>query len=225
MWFGSDCGKDADRTDSCFSKYVYQVVIIEVEYNMEEIIIASGNKGKIKEAQEILKEFKVISIKKLGIDVDVEEDKETFEENAIKKAETIAKELNGKMCIADDSGIEIEYLDGFPGVRTKRWHQGSDRERNLAILEKMQGVEKENRKINFVTAIALSDGKKTICKKGIISGYVSECIRGDNGFGFDEIFELENGKTLAELSNEEKNEISARRIAIEEIRKELVQGE
>ena len=190
---------------------------------MKEIIIASGNKGKIKEAQEILKEFKVISIKELGIDIEVEEDKETFEGNAIKKAETIAKELNGKMCIADDSGIEIEYLDGFPGVRTKRWHQGSDRERNLAILEKMQGVEKSNRKIDFVTAIALSDGNKTICKKGIISGYVSESIRGDNGFGFDEIFELENGKTLAELSNEEKNEISARRIAIEEIRKELMQ--
>lgn len=193
------------------------------ESNMKEIIIASGNKGKIKEAQEILKEFKVISIKELGIDIEVEEDKETFEGNAIKKAETIAKELNGKMCIADDSGIEIEYLDGFPGVRTKRWHQGSDRERNLAILEKMQGVEKSNRKIDFVTAIALSDGKKTICKKGIISGYVSESIRGENGFGFDEIFELENGKTLAELSNEEKNEISARRIAIEEIRKELMQ--
>ena len=192
---------------------------------MKEIIIASGNKGKIKEAQEILKEFKVISIKELGIDIEVEEDKETFEGNAIKKAETIAKELNGKMCIADDSGIEIEYLDGFPGVRTKRWHQGSDRERNLAILEKMQGVEKSNRKINFVTAIALADGKKTICKKGVISGYVAESIRGDNGFGFDEIFELENGKTLAELSNKEKNEISARRIAIEEIRKELVQGE
>lgn len=192
---------------------------------MKEIIIASGNKGKIKEAQEILKEFKVISIKELGIDIEVEEDKETFEGNAIKKAETIAKELNGKMCIADDSGIEIEYLDGFPGVRTKRWHQGSDRERNLAILEKMQGVEKSNRKIDFITAIALSDGNKTICKKGIISGYVSESIRGDNGFGFDEIFELENGKTLAELSNKEKNEISARRIAIEEIRKELVQGE
>ena len=192
---------------------------------MKEIIIASGNKGKIKEAQEILKEFKVISIKELGIDIEVEEDKETFEGNAIKKAETIAKELNGKMCIADDSGIEIEYLDGFPGVRTKRWHQGSDRERNLAILEKMQGVEKSNRKIDFVTAIALSDGKKTICKKGVISGYVSENIRGENGFGFDEIFELENGKTLAELSNEEKNEISARRIAIEEIRKELMQGE
>ena len=185
---------------------------------MKEIIIASGNKGKIKETQEILKEFKVISIKELGIDIEVEEDKETFEGNAIKKAETIARELNGKMCIADDSGIEIEYLDGFPGVRTKRWHQGSDRERNLAILEKMQGVEKSNRKIDFVTAIALSDGNKTICKKGIISGYVSESIRGDNGFGFDEIFELEDGRTLAELSADEKNEISARKKALEKLK-------
>ena len=189
----------------------------------KQIIIASGNKGKIKEAQEILNNYDIIPMNEIGINIDVEEDQNTFEGNAIKKAETIAKELNGKMCIADDSGIEIEYLDGFPGVRTKRWHQGSDRERNLAILEKMQGVEKSNRKIDFVTAIALSDGNKTICKKGIISGYVSESIRGENGFGFYEIFELENGKTLAELSNEEKNEISARRTAIEEIRKELMQ--
>lgn len=189
---------------------------------MEELIIASGNIGKIKETQEIFEDFSVVSMQSKGVDIDVEEDQETFQGNAIKKAEAIAKLLGGKKCIADDSGIEIEYLDGFPGVRTKRWHQGSDRERNLAILEKMQGVEKSNRKIDFVTAIALSDGNKTICKKGIISGYVSESIRGDNGFGFDEIFELENGKTLAELSNEEKNEISARRIAIEEIREELV---
>ena len=191
---------------------------------MKEIIFASKNKGKIKEAQEILKEFKIISIKELGIDIDIEEDKETFEENAIKKAETIAKELNGKICMADDSGIEIEYLDRFPGVHTKRWHQGSDRERNLAILEKLQGVPKEKRKIDFITVIVLSDGEKTICRKGVISGYVSETIRGDNGFGFDEIFELENGMTLAELSNEEKNSISARTIAIEEIRKELIKS-
>ena len=191
---------------------------------MKERIFASKNKGKIKEAQEILKEFKIISIKELGIDIDIEEDKETFEENAIKKAETIAKELNGKICMADDSGIEIEYLDRFPGVHTKRWHQGSDRERNLAILEKLQGVPKEKRKIDFITVIVLSDGEKTICRKGVISGYVSETIRGDNGFGFDEIFELENGMTLAELSNEEKNSISARKIAIEEIRKELIKS-
>ena len=188
---------------------------------MKEIIIASGNKGKIREAQEILNEYNIVSIKDIGLDIDVEEDGKTFEENAKKKAETIAKELKGKFCIADDSGIEIEYLNGFPGVYTKRWHNGTDRERNLALIEKLNGVQKEKRKIKFVTAIAASDGKNTICEKGIIEGYVTEEPRGDNGFGFDEIFELDNGKTLAEISDEEKNKISARKIALERIRKKL----
>ena len=188
---------------------------------MKEIIIASGNKGKIREAQDILREYNIVSIKDMGLDIEVEEDGKTFEENAIKKAETIAKELNGIFCIADDSGIEIEYLDGFPGVLTKRWHDGTDRERNLAIIEKLEGVSKEKRKIKFITAIAVSDGKNTICEKGVIEGYVSENPRGDNGFGFDEIFELENGKTLAEISDEEKNKISARKIALEKIRNRL----
>lgn len=189
---------------------------------MKEIVIASGNKGKIKEAIEILKNYKIISMKELGIDIDVEEDQKTFEGNAIKKAETIAKQLNGKLCIADDSGIEIEYLDGFPGVFTKRWHKGTDRERNLAIIEKLKGVPREKRKINFVTAMAISDGKETICEIGKIEGFVAEEVKGENGFGFDEIFELENGKTLAELSQEEKNKISARRIALENLRKKIV---
>ena len=188
---------------------------------MKEIIIASGNKGKIREAQEILNEYNIVSIKDIGLDIDVEEDGKTFEENAIKKAETIAKELKGKFCIADDSGIEIECLNGFPGVHTKRWHNGTDRERNLALIEKLNGVQKEKRKIKFVTAIAVSDGKNTICEKGIIEGYVTEKPRGDNGFGFDEIFELDNGKTLAEISDEEKNKISARKIALERIRNKL----
>ena len=190
---------------------------------MREIVIASGNKGKIKEAQEILKEFKVISMNELGIDIDVEEDQKTFEGNAKKKAETIAKELNGRLCIADDSGIEIEYLDGFPGVFTKRWHKGTDRERNLALIEKLKGVPKEKRKISFTTAIALSNGVKTVCEIGKINGWVTEEVRGDNGFGFDEIFELENGKTLAEISQEEKNKISARKIALEGLRKKLIE--
>ncbi len=188
---------------------------------MEEIVIASNNKEKIKEAKEILKNYKVISMEELGIDIDVEEDKETFEGNAIKKAETIAKTLNGKLCIADDSGIEIEYLDGFPGVFTKRWNKGTDRERNIAIIEKMKGVPKDKRKISFITAIALSDGKETICEVGKIDGYVAEDVRGENGFGFDEIFELENGKTLAQISEEEKNKISARKIALESLKKSI----
>lgn len=141
---------------------------------MKEIIIASGNKGKIRETQEVLNEYKVISMNELEIDIDVEEDKNTFEGNAIKKAETIAKKIGGKMCIADDSGIEMEFLDGFPGVLTKRWHSGTDRERNLAIIEKLKGVPKEKRKITFTTAIALSNGETTICEKGIIDGFVAE---------------------------------------------------
>ena len=187
----------------------------------KDIVMASGNRGKIKEAQEILKEYKIIPMKELGINIDVEEDKETFIENATKKAETIAKELNDKMCLADDSGIEIEYLDGFPGVHTKRWLNGTDRERNLAILDKLQGVPKDKRKIKFITAIALSDGNETISVEASIDGYVAETPRGENSFGFDEIFELEDGRTLAELSNEEKNEISARRKALEKLREKL----
>lgn len=184
---------------------------------MKEIIIASNNKGKIKEAQEILKDYKIIAMKEAGINIDVEEDKDTFEGNAIKKAETISKIAQGKPCIADDSGIEIEYLKGFPGVHTKRWLDGTDRERNEAILEKLKDVSKENRKVKFVTAIAISNGKKSDVVVENIDGYISENIRGENGFGFDEIFELENGKTLAELSNAEKNEISARRKALNKI--------
>ena len=182
---------------------------------MEEIIIATSNKGKVREAQEILKKFKVIPMSEIGVNIDVEEDGKTFKENAIKKAQIIAQGIN-KRCLA-----EIEYLNGFPGVITKRWHSVTDRERNIALLEKLIGVPKEKRKIKFVTAIALSDGNTTICKEGIIEGYVANELRGNNGFGFDEIFELENGKTLAELTQDEKNEISARKIALEQIKKEI----
>lgn len=184
----------------------------------KQIIIASNNKGKIKEAQEILKDYEIISMSDAGINIDVEEDQDTFEGNAKKKAETIAKKLEGRMCIADDSGIEIEYLDGFPGVRTKRWFEGTDRERNEAIIEKLKGVPHEKRKIKFITALTLADCKKINTVIGSMEGYVAECPRGENGFGFDEIFELENGKTLAELSSEEKNEISSRRKALEALR-------
>ena len=187
----------------------------------EEIVIASNNEGKIKEVQEILSDYKIISMKETDIEIEVNEDQKTFEKNAIKKAEIISNELDGKMCLADDSGIEIEYLNGFPGVYTKRWHDGTDRERNLAILEKLKDVPKEKRKIKFVTAIALAGVFNTIVAQGLIEGYVAENVRGENGFGFDEIFELEDGRTLAELSNEEKNKISARRIALENLKNKM----
>lgn len=189
---------------------------------MKEIVIASNNKGKIKDIANILKDYKIIPMEEINIKVDVEEDQKTFEGNAIKKAETIAKLLNGKMCLADDSGIEIDYLDGFPGVFTKRWHEGTDRQRNLSIIEKLKNVPKEKRTITFTTAIAISNGKNTICELGTVKGFVAESVRGENGFGFDEIFELENGKTLAELSDKEKNQISARKMALDKLKDKLI---
>ena len=188
----------------------------------EEIIIASGNKGKIKEVQEILNDYNIISMKDYDLQIEVEEDQETFEGNAIKKAKTIAKILEGRKCIADDSGIEIEYLNGFPGVETKRWLDGTDRERNLQILKKLEGVPKEKRNIKFVSAIAISDGKNTVSAVAKLEGKVANQARGENGFGFDEIFELEDARTLAELSKEEKNRISARRKALEILKEKLV---
>lgn len=183
---------------------------------MKKIVMASSNKGKIAEAKKIMEDYEIISLKEANIDTDVEEDKDTFEDNAKKKAEEIAKVLeNDSIVIADDSGIEVAFLDGFPGVYTKRWHAGSDRERNEAILERMKGVPKENRNVKFTTAIGISNGEKTTSVVASLDGVISENCRGENGFGFDEIFELRDGRTLAELSTEEKNQISARRRALE----------
>lgn len=192
---------------------------------MKEIVVASNNKDKIEEIKEILENYKIISMREAGINIDIEENEETFEKNAIVKAEAIAKKLNGKMCIADDSGIEIEYLKGFPGVLTKRWHKGTDREKNLKLIEKLKGVQGQKRKATFTVAIALSDGEKTVCKTGKINGFIAEMVRGENGFGFDEIFELETGKTLAELTKEEKNKISARKIALKKLKELIDKGE
>ena len=100
-------------------------------------------------------------------------------------------------------------------------HKGTDRERNLSIIEKLKNVPKEKRKIKFVTAIAISNGEDTISTVANIEGYVTESPRGKNGFGFDEIFELEDGRTLAELSAEEKNQISARKKALELLKEQV----
>ena len=187
----------------------------------EDLIIASGNKGKIKEAQEILNDYNIIPMEYYDLNIEVEEDQDTSEGNAIKKAETISKILEGRKCLADDSGIYIDYLDGFPGVHTKRWFNGTEAERNLAILEKLKGVPQEKRNVKFKAAVAISDGTHTISAVGELEGKIAEVPRGKNGFGFDEIFELSNGKTLAELTPEEKNEISARKIALEMLKEKL----
>ena len=185
---------------------------------MEEIVLASNNQGKIKEIQEILKKYKVISLKEANINIKVEENQATFEGNALKKATEICR-ITNKICIADDSGLCIDVLDGFPGVKTARFlgENATQEERNSYIIEKMKN--EENRKAKVITCIAVvkPNGECNVYK-GILEGNISKEKRGKNGFGFDEIFELKDGRTLAELSDEEKNQISSRKKALDQIK-------
>lgn len=190
---------------------------------MEEIILATNNKGKIKELEEILKEYKLLSLKEANIDIEVDEDRDTFEGNALKKAGEICKVTN-KICIADDSGLCIDILNGFPGVYTARFlgEDATQDERNSYLLEKLKDKSREERKAKVITCIALvkpNGEKKTYI--GELNGYIAENKRGNNGFGIDEIFELENGKTLAELDKEEKNKISSRSLALKKLKEDM----
>ena len=186
------------------------------------IILASNNKGKVREIKELLEDEEIKTLEEMNIEIDIEEDGNTFEENALKKAREIYK-LTKIPCIADDSGICIKELNGFPGVRTARFlgDNVSQEERNNYLIEKLKGKPKEKRKVEFITCIAYVKNGEEKVFKGILEGYIAEMPRGNNGFGFDEIFELEDGKTLAELSNEEKNNISSRKIALEKLKESI----
>ena len=185
---------------------------------MKEIILATNNQGKVKEIQEILKDYKILSLKEANINIEVEENQETFEGNALKKAKEICK-LTNKICIADDSGLCIEELGGFPGVKTARFlgEDATQDERNTYILNKMKNI--LNRKAKVITCIAVvrPDGNYNIYT-GVLEGNISKEKRGTNGFGFDEIFEISDGRTLAELESKEKNKISSRKRALEQIK-------
>lgn len=188
----------------------------------EKIVMATNNQGKLKEVREILKDYEILSLKDLACDIEVEEDQDTFEGNSLKKAREISKLL--KMpCIADDSGLCIEELNGFPGVLTARFlgEDASQEERNNYLINKLEG--KENRKATVVTVMTYVNEEKgqELIARGEVNGNIAKEKRGDNGFGFDEIFEIENGKTLAELTSEEKNEISSRKIALQKLNEKL----
>ena len=191
---------------------------------MKSIILASNNKDKVKEVKEILKGYDIISMKEAGIDVDIEENGTTFEENALIKARAIMK-LTGQITMADDSGLEIDYLNKAPGVYSARFmgHDTSYDIKNKALIQKLEGVKGSDRSGRFVCAIAVCfpDGRE-IVKRGTMEGLIAEEIKGDNGFGYDPIVYLpEYGKTSGELAPEEKNKISHRGKALELIKKEL----
>ena len=180
-----------------------------------KIIFATGNQDKMKEIQMILEDLGIVvsSMKEAGIDVDIVEDGTTFEENAMIKAEAIAK-LTDAIVLADDSGLEIDYLNKELGIYSARY-AGTDTSyeiKNNLLLQRLEGVPDEKRTARFVCAIAavFPDGSKETVR-GTIEGRIGYEIAGEHGFGYDPIFYLpEYGCTTAELDPEKKNELSHR---------------
>ena len=194
---------------------------------MRKIIFATGNAGKMKEIREILKDLdaEVLSMKEAGVEADIVEDGKTFEENAVIKAKTVC-ELTGEIALADDSGLEIDYLNKEPGIYSARY-MGEDTSygiKNANLIERLEGVPDEKRTARFVCAIAAAfpDGTvKTV--RGTMEGRIGYEEAGENGFGYDPIFYLpEYGCSSAELSMEEKNKISHRGKALRAIKEELL---
>lgn len=193
---------------------------------LDKIIFATGNKGKIKEIQMILAdlEVEVITMKDAGIVIDIEENGKTYEENALIKARAVASYTDA-IVMADDSGLEIDYLNNEPGIYSARY-MGEDtsyRIKNANLIERLEGVADEKRTARFVCAIAavMPDGKE-ITTRGIIEGRIGYEEKGSNGFGYDPIFYVPRfGKTTAELSEEEKNQVSHRGNALMLMKEEL----
>lgn len=191
-----------------------------------KLIFATGNAGKMREIRMILEDtgMEIISMKEAGIEADIVEDGKSFEENALIKARAVAAHTDG-IVLADDSGLEIDYLNGEPGIYSARY-LGEDTSyhiKNANLIERLSGVPDEKRTARFVCAIAavLPDGKN-FTTRGVIEGRIGYEERGENGFGYDPIFYLpEYQMTSAELAPELKNELSHRGKALRAMREEL----
>lgn len=193
-----------------------------------KIIVATGNEGKMKEIRQILGDENIVfsSLKDEKLqDIPIIEDGTTFEENAIIKARKIS-DITGQMVLADDSGLEVDYLDKAPGIYSARY-MGEDTPysvKNQHIIDLLEGVEDEKRTARFVCVIACAfpDGH-TITTRGTIEGRIGYEEKGTNGFGYDPIFYVpEFGCTTSELTPEEKNKVSHRGKALVAMYDELV---
>ena len=195
---------------------------------IKRIIFATGNAGKIREIKEIMGDMNIpiISMKEAGIVTDIEENGTTYEENATIKAKAVAALAEeGDLVMADDSGLEIDYLNKEPGIYSARY-MGEDtsyRIKNQNLIDRLSGVPDEKRCARFVCAIAavLPDGK-VLTTRGVIEGRIGYEEAGQGGFGYDPIFYVpELGKTTAELTEEEKNDVSHRGRALRAMKEEL----
>lgn len=190
---------------------------------MKKVIFATGNEGKMKEIREILGDLDIqlLSLKDAGITADIEENGNSFEENAVIKA-TAIRDLTGEIVLADDSGLEIDYLNKEPGIYSARY-AGTNTSydiKNSLLLSRMKGVPDKQRTARFVCAVAavFPNGDKEVVR-GTMEGCIGYEIAGANGFGYDPIFFLpEYGCTSAELAPEKKNELSHRGEALRMMR-------
>lgn len=194
---------------------------------MKRIIFATGNEGKMRESRRIMEDLdvEILSLKEAGIQADIVEDGSSFEENAVIKAKTVC-ELTNEVVLADDSGLEIDYLNGEPGIYSARY-MGEDtsyRIKNQNLIDRLAGVPQEKRTARFVCAVAAAYPDGTVkTARGTMEGIIGYEERGENGFGYDPIFFLpEYGCSSAELSMEEKNKISHRGKALEAIKEVLL---
>ena len=195
---------------------------------MNKVIFATSNAGKMKEIREILKDLNVeiLSMKEAGIDIDIVEDGKTFEENALIKARTI-RDLTGCLVLADDSGLEVDALNKEPGIYSARY-MGEDTSydlKNANIIERLSGLSGDERSARFVCVIAAAfpDGTEET-RRGPIEGQIAYAPAGENGFGYDPIFYVSEYKcTTAQLSAEQKNEISHRGKALRAMKEVLCQ--
>ncbi len=195
---------------------------------MKRIVFATGNAGKMREIREIMADMdvEIVSMKEAGITVDIEEDRDTFEANARIKAEAIAA-YTDDIVLADDSGLEVDYLNKEPGVYSARY-MGEDTSyeiKNQAILDRLLGVPKEKRTARFVCAIAaVLPDKQVLVTRETIEGYIGDKPAGANGFGYDPIFYVDEYQcSTAELTEEQKNAISHRGKALRAMKKLLHQ--
>ena len=195
-----------------------------------KIIFATGNEGKMREVREILQDMDVdiLSMKEAGIDIDIVEDGTTFAENAAIKARAVAAATQEEaIVLADDSGLEVDYLDKEPGIYSARY-MGEDTPysiKNKNLIDRLEGVPDNKRTARFVCAIAAAlPGGEVVTTSGVIEGRIDHEEKGNNGFGYDPIFYVpEYGRTTAQLSVEEKNRISHRARALAAMKKELEQ--
>jgi len=189
-------------------------------------VIATKNKGKLKELQRLLADFglEIISLDEFDEIGEIVEDGVTFYENAMKKAKTVA-EKTGLLAIADDSGLEVDALGGRPGVYSARYagEGASDEENYQKLLQEMKDVPKDKRGAQFrCVMVAYRPDGKWVTSEGICRGRITQSPRGDQGFGYDPVFVPEGDtRTMAQLSRDEKNKISHRGHALSKLKEEI----